>query len=157
MHPIAAIQLEYSPFAVDIEEPDVNLFETARELGIAIVAYSPIGRGLLTGRYMSHEDIKDPFLLLLPRYSKENFPKILQVIQTIESVAVSKGASSAQVAIAWVLSRGDNIFAIPGTRSIKYLDENFASLNVELSFEEKKLITKTVNATKLDGARYPEG
>jgi aryl-alcohol dehydrogenase-like predicted oxidoreductase len=157
VHPIAAIQLEYSPFAVDIEEPQINLFETARELGIAIIAYSPIGRGLLTGRYKSHEDIKDPFLLLLPRYSKENFPRMLQVIETIESIAANKGISSAQVAIAWVLSRGDNVFAIPGTRSIKYLDENFASLNVELSSEEKNLITKIVNATKLNGGRYPDG
>lgn len=142
---------------MDIEEPQINLFETARELGIAIVAYSPIGRGLLTGRYKSHEDIKDPFLRLLPRYSQENFPKVLKVIETIESIAVRKGISPAQVAIAWVLSRGENVFAIPGTRSTKYLDENFASGRVELSSEEKDLITRTVNATKLDGGRYPEG
>ncbi|CRG92417.1 hypothetical protein PISL3812_09476 [Talaromyces islandicus] len=157
VHPIAAIQLEYSPFAVDIEEPEINLFETARELGVAIVAYSPIGRGLLSGKYKSHEDITDPFLSLLPRFSKENFPKIQQVITTIESIAAKKGSSPAQVAIAWVLSRGENLFAIPGTRSIKYLDENFASLEVELSPGEIGLITKTVNSSKLDGKRYPEG
>lgn len=157
MHPIAAIQLEYSPFAVDIEEPEINLFQTARELGIAIVAYSPIGRGLLSGKYKSHEDITDPFLSLLPRFSKENFPKILRIIETIESIAAKKGSTPAQVAIAWVLSRGDNFFAIPGTRSIKYLDENFASLKVELSAEELSLITETANASKLDGKRYPEG
>jgi aryl-alcohol dehydrogenase-like predicted oxidoreductase len=135
---------------VDIEEPEIDLFETARELGIAIVAYSPIGRGLLSGKYKSHEDITDPFLSLLPRLSKENFHNILRIIEAIESIATKKGSTPAQIAIAWVLSRGENLFAIPGTRRIMYLEENFASLKVELSPEEISLITTTANASKLD-------
>ncbi|OKL59915.1 hypothetical protein UA08_04909 [Talaromyces atroroseus] len=157
VHPITAVQLEYSPIAIEIEDPNIGLLETARELGVATVAYSPMGRGVLTGGYKTAEAVhaKDPFLAMLPRFSKENFPKILSMTATFEQIATRKGCTVGQLSVAWVLSRGDNVFAIPGTRSIKYLDENFASRQVTLTPEEEEVLTKTVSATKLDGARYP--
>lgn len=158
VHPISALQVEYSPFALDIEDPKAGVLQTARELGITIVAYSPMGRGMLTGRFQSYEDVaKDPFLHLLPRYSKENFPKILALIEKIKKMAVQKGCTVGQLTVAWVLNRGDDIIPIPGTRSIKYLDENLATLQVKLSEEEYKELTEAVMATTLDGARYPAG
>jgi aryl-alcohol dehydrogenase-like predicted oxidoreductase len=159
VHPIAAVQLEYSPIAIEIEDPKICLLETARELGVAIVAYSPIGRGVLSGTYKTAEAVhaKDPFLAMLPRFSKENFPKILNMVSTFEEIAERKGCTVGQLSVAWVLSRGDDVFAIPGTRSIKYLEENFASRQITLTSEEEKILTEIVSATKLDGARYPDG
>ncbi|GAD97551.1 aldo-keto reductase (AKR13), putative [Paecilomyces variotii No. 5] len=158
VHPISAVQVEYSPFALDIEDPKVGVLQTARELGITIVAYSPMGRGLLTGRYNSYEDVaQNPFLSMMPRFSKDNFPKILELIKKIRTTAAQKGCTVGQLTMAWMLSRGDDIIPIPGTRSIKYLDENFATLQVKLSPEDYKELTEAVMATTLDGARYPAG
>lgn len=158
VHPITAIQIEYSPAALDVEDPKIGLLQTARELGVAIVAYSPIGRGILTGNIKSAEQLhaKDPFLAMLPRFSKENFPKIVNMVEAFESVAQRKGCTVAQLAIAWVLSRGENVFAIPGTRSIKYLDQNFASQDITLTTEEEKALSETIAASKLEGSRYPD-
>ncbi len=121
VHPIAAVQLEYSPFVLDIERPPLNLISTARELGVAVVAYSPLGRGLLTGQIKSVKDLDAPgdFRSLLPKYSEENFPKILQLVERIGVVGKRHGASPGQTALAWVLAQGEDLFVIPGTKKIK--------------------------------------
>ncbi|KAE8343188.1 hypothetical protein BDV24DRAFT_172953 [Aspergillus arachidicola] len=158
VHPITAVQVEYSPFALDIEQPQIALLDTCRELGIAVVAYSPVGRGLLTGRYTSRESLaKDTFLSLLPRYSEENFPAIRRLYDAINSVASEKGVTPAQASLAWLSARDQLVIPIPGTRSIKYLEENTAAANIRLTVEESQLLTDAANATKLVGDRYPPG
>lgn len=115
VHPITAIQVEYSPFSVDIEHSQVGLLSTARELGIAVVAYSPLGRGMLTGEIKSPDDFADDdFRKYLPRFSKENFPKNLALVEKLGIVAASKGVTSGQLTLAWLLAQGDDIFPIPG-------------------------------------------
>ncbi|KAL4939918.1 hypothetical protein BDV06DRAFT_224582 [Aspergillus oleicola] len=158
VHPIAAVQVEYSPIALDIEESHFALLETCRELGVAVVAYSPVGRGLLTGRYPTHEAVsKDFFLNLLPRFSEENFPKIQKLYEVIHQVAAKKEVTTTQVTLSWLLAREPFVIPIPGTRSIKYLEENTASAQIQLTPEENQLITDAANATKLEGDRYPAG
>lgn len=115
VHPITAVQVEYSPFAVDIEKPEIDLLRTARELGVAIVAYSPLGRGMLTGQIKSPDDFADDdFRKTLPRFSKENFPKNLALADKIGSIAAGKGVTPGQLTLAWLLAQGDDIFPIPG-------------------------------------------
>ncbi|KAL3431583.1 NADP-dependent oxidoreductase domain-containing protein [Aspergillus tetrazonus] len=158
VHPITAVQVEYSPFTLDIEDPRVALLETCRELGVAVVAYSPVGRGLLTGRYATRESItKDFFLSIMPRYSEENFPAIQKLYESIKDVAKKKGVTPTQASLAWLLAREPFVIPIPGTRSIKYLEENTASAQIQLTVEENQRITEAANATKLVGARYPAG
>jgi aryl-alcohol dehydrogenase-like predicted oxidoreductase len=159
VHPIAAVQLEYSPIAIELEDPKIGLLQTARELGIAIVAYSPMGRGVISGGYKTAEEVhaKDPFLAMLPRFSKENYPKILDMIATFEQVAKDKGCTTGQLAMAWVLSRGEDVFVLPGTRKIKYLEENFATQHITLAPAEEKTLSDIIYATKFEGGRYPEG
>ncbi|KAI9042056.1 putative aldo/keto reductase [Aspergillus affinis] len=158
VHPISALQVEYSAFALDIEDPKIDLLRTCRELGIAVVAYSPIGRGILTGRYKSHEDLgHEPFLAALPRYFPENFPKILDLIETFKTVATRKGCTPVQLAIAWLMARGDNIIPIPGTRSTKYLAENVGAIHVKITDEEQEQINEVVQNSVLQGDRYPQG
>lgn len=114
VHPIAAIQVEYSPFALDIEHPDIDLLHTCRELGIAIVAYSPLGRGFLTGQLNSPNDFEETdFRKHAPRYSKENFPKNLELVKALETRAKTKGCTSGQLSLAWLLAQGDDIIPIP--------------------------------------------
>ncbi|KAL2813934.1 NADP-dependent oxidoreductase domain-containing protein [Aspergillus cavernicola] len=158
IHPITAVQVEYSPIALDIEDPQVALLDTCRELGVAVVAYSPVGRGLLTGRYPTRETVsKEFFLNLLPRFSEENFPLIQKLQEAIQSVAAEKGITPTQVILAWLLAREPFVIPIPGTRAIKYLEENTASARVQLTPEENQVITEAVDATKLVGDRYPAG
>ena len=114
VHPIAAIQVEYSPFSLDIEHPDIDLLNTCRELGIAIVAYSPLGRGFLTGQLKSPDDFEDgDFRKHAPRYSKENFPKNLELVKSLETRAKAKGCTSGQLSLAWLLAQGHDIIPIP--------------------------------------------
>ncbi|KAL4987435.1 NADP-dependent oxidoreductase domain-containing protein [Aspergillus falconensis] len=158
VHPISAVQVEYSPFTLDIEDPCVALLETCRELGVAIVAYSPVGRGLLTGRHATRESItKDFFLSIMPRFSEENFPAIQKLYQAIKAVAERKGVTPTQATLAWLLAREPLVIPIPGTRSIKYLEENTASAQIHLTDQENQRITEAANATKLVGDRYPAG
>ncbi|KAL3457268.1 NADP-dependent oxidoreductase domain-containing protein [Aspergillus heterothallicus] len=158
VHPITAVQVEYSPFALDIEDPQIAVLETCRELGIAVVAYSPVGRGLLTGRYPTRESLtKDMFLNLLPRYSEENFPAIQKLYEAVNCVATKKGVTPPQATLAWLSAREPLVIPIPGTRSIKYLEENTAAANISLTDEENQLISEAANATKLVGDRYPPG
>ena len=156
VHPIAAVQVEYSPFTLDIESADTDILRTCRELGIAIIAYSPIGRGLLTGQIKSYDDMS-PWLRTIPKYSRDNFPKILALADDIEKVADRHGSTPAQVSIAWLLAQGDDIIPIPGTRTIKYLEQNIASVDLKLSQEEIKELRSFAEATEIPGPRYPEG
>lgn len=107
--------MEYSPFETHIESPTTEVLATARELGVALVAYSPLGRGFMTGKYRSPDDFEDgDARKVTPRYSKENFPKNLVLLEKFESIAMVKGCSAGQLALAWLLKQGDDVFPIPG-------------------------------------------
>ena len=136
IHPIAAIEVEYSPFTLDIEDDTIGLLKTARELGVKIVAYSPLGRGLITGRYVSQSpnDIrtfplnsqqKSPddfeegdFRRYIARYSKENFPNILKLADGLKEIGKKYNATAGQIALAWVLAQGEDVIPIPGTTKL---------------------------------------
>lgn len=114
VHPIACVQMEYSPFAMDVEDPKIALLKTCRELGVATVAYSPLGRGFLTGAYKSPADFEEgDFRKHSPRFSEENFPKNLELVRHLEGMAKKKGCTSGQLSLAWLLSQGNDIFPIP--------------------------------------------
>jgi aryl-alcohol dehydrogenase-like predicted oxidoreductase len=107
--------MEYSPFAMEIESNETNLLATARELGVALVAYSPLGRGFTSGKYKSPDDFEDrDFRKMTPRYSKENFPKNLELVDKFQELASRKNCSSGQLCLAWLLAQGDDVFPIPG-------------------------------------------
>ncbi|KAI0063909.1 Aldo/keto reductase [Artomyces pyxidatus] len=157
VHPIAAIQVEYSPFTLDIEANAV--LQTARELGVAVIAYSPLGRGLLTGKYKGPEDFaEDDFRRRVPRYSKENFPKILKLADDLKVVGDRHGASSGQVALAWLLAQGPEVIPIPGTRNVKYLRENLGALDVQLTSDDVQDVRRIAeDADNFEEGRYPPG
>jgi len=159
VHPIAAVQVEYSPFTLDIEFPEIELLKTCRELGIKIVAYSPLGRGILTGQITSADDFgESDFRKFIPKYSKENFPKILDLVETLKNIGAQYGATSGQVAIAWLLAQGDDIIPIPGTSKVKYLEENMGTLQVKLTTNDlEEIRNKAEGAETLRVARYPPG
>ena len=114
VHHIDAVQLEYSPFALDIESPEIGILETCRELGIAVVAYSPLGRGFLTGQIKSPDDFEEgDFRIHAPRFNKENFPKNLKLVENLQEIAKKKGCTSGQLSLAWLLGQGDDIIPIP--------------------------------------------
>ncbi|KAF7334712.1 Aldo-ket-red domain-containing protein [Mycena venus] len=160
VHPIAAVQVEYSPFTLDIEDPKINLLATARELGVKIVAYSPLGRGLLTGQYKSPDDFDDnDFRKFIARYNHENFPNILKLADGLKEIGSVKygGATGGQVALAWLLAQGDDVIPIPGTKKIKYLHENLAALKLTLSPEDVQAVRDVAaKADAAQGERYPE-
>ncbi|KAJ3477976.1 hypothetical protein NLI96_g10084 [Meripilus lineatus] len=157
VHPIAAVQVEYSPFTLDIEDDKINLLKTARELGVTIIAYSPLGRGLLTGRYKGPQDLEDgDFRKEIPRYSEENFPNILELVDGLKTIGERHNATAGQISLAWLLAQGPDIIPIPGTSKIKYLKENVGSLGIQLTQEE--LLEVREVASKADAAkgdRYP--
>lgn len=159
VHPIAAVQVEYSPFFLDAQSEEVGLIQACRELGVTVVAYSPLGRGILTGAYRSFDDLDDDdFRKQIPRFSPENFPKILELVDKITEVGKKKGITVGQATLAWLLAQGDDIIPIPGTTKTKYLDENMAAVHVTLTPEEIKEIrdaSKIVD--NLPGGRYPDG
>jgi aryl-alcohol dehydrogenase-like predicted oxidoreductase len=157
VHPIAALQVEYSPFTLDIESPELDLLRTARELGVKIIAYSPLGRGLLTGQYKSPDDFEpDDFRRTIPRYSAENFPNILKIADGLKAIGAKHGATAGQVALAWLLGQGEDVIPIPGTRKLKYLEENLGALKVQLTPEELKEVREVAErADAAQGTRYP--
>lgn len=115
VHPISCVQMEYSAFSTEIESPETNLLATCRELGVAVVSYSPLSRGLLGGSIQSPDDFGEGDIRrFYPRFSKENFPKNMELVGAIKELAVKKGATAGQVALAWLLSQGDDIFPMPG-------------------------------------------
>ena len=156
VHHITAAQMEYSPFSLEIESDQTRFLETARELGTAIVAYSPLGRGFLTGQLKSRKDIPaNDFRLGAPRFSEENFPKNLEIVHQLEAIARKKGYTPGEISLAWLLSQGDDIFPIPGTKRVKYLEENAKAATIKLTDAEIQEIRKVCSAVEVLGARYP--
>jgi len=154
VHPIAAVQTEYSLWSRD---PEDEVLATCRELGIGFVAYSPLGRGFLTGRIRRFEDLDaDDYRRHSPRFQGENFARNLALVERIEALAAEKGCTPSQLALAWVLARGPDIVPIPGTRRRTHLEENVAALEVSLSAEELAEIDRIAPQGAAAGSRYPE-
>ncbi|KAK3673758.1 hypothetical protein LTR78_006311 [Recurvomyces mirabilis] len=154
---IDAVQIEYSPFSLDIESEQIGLMKTCRELGVAIVAYSPIGRGMLGGQIRSPSDFEEgDFRKFAPRFSQENFPKNLKLVDHINEIAKKKDATASQLTLAWLLAQGDDVFPIPGTTNLGRLDENIGSLKIHLSKEEEQEIRKACEEAEVHGGRYAE-
>jgi aryl-alcohol dehydrogenase-like predicted oxidoreductase len=152
VHPITALQIEYSLWSRDIE---AEVLPTIRELGIGLVAYAPLSRGFLSGEFKAPEDLKDS-RVNMPRYQGENFYKNLELVEKIRTLAVEKGCTPSQLAIAWVIAQGEDIITIPGTKRVKYLEENIASENMQLTEEDLQTIEAIMPAGIVSGTRYPE-
>ena len=154
-HPITALQTEYSLWTRDVEEDDV--LATVRELGIGFVAYSPLGRGFLTGRFQRFEDLpEDDYRRRSPRFQGENFQKNLDVVREVETIARQKGVTPAQLALAWVMARGEDIVPIPGTKQQKYLEQNAAAADIRFDQDELHRIEAIAPAGITAGMRYPD-
>jgi aryl-alcohol dehydrogenase-like predicted oxidoreductase len=154
VHPIAALQTEYSLWSRDPEEN--GLLDLCARHGIAFVAYSPLGRGFLTGQIQSPADFEEgDYRKLTPRFQGENFQKNLDLVSRIREIAAAKGCTAAQLALAWVLAQGDHILPIPGTKRRKYLDENLGALDVALTGKELEDIDSIFPAGAAAGLRYP--
>jgi aryl-alcohol dehydrogenase-like predicted oxidoreductase len=155
VHPVTALQSEYSLWTRDPESNEV--LETVRELGIGFVAYSPLGRGFLTGQYRSPDDFADDdFRRYHPRFQGENFQRNLDLVGRVEELAQEKGVTPGQLALAWVLSRGDDVVPIPGTKRRSYLEENAAAGEVELSDEDLARIEEAFPKDAARGDRYAD-
>ena len=154
VHPVAALQSEYSLFSRD---PERELLATVRELGIGFVAYSPLGRGFLSGRLTSsspEEFADDDFRRGHPRFEGENFARNLALVERVRQLAAEKGATPAQLAIAWVLAQGDDVVPIPGTKRRRYLEENLAALQLRLTPEDLIAIDEVAPRGAVAGERY---
>jgi aryl-alcohol dehydrogenase-like predicted oxidoreductase len=153
VHPITALQTEYSLWSRD---PEDEILPTVRELGIGFVAYSPIGRGFLSGRFKTIDDLEPAdYRRQSPRFQGENFDRNLDVVRRIDEIARSKGVTPAQLAVAWVMSQGDDIVPIPGSRSIGHLEENIAAVDIELTPDELARIDEVAPKGVAAGDRYP--
>ena len=154
VHPIAALQTEYSLWSRD---PEDEILATTRELGIAFVAYSPLGRGFLTGQIKRFEDFApDDYRRNSPRFQGENFEKNLELVRRVEAIAKEKNCTPGQLALAWLLAQGKDIIPIPGTKRRKYLEENTRALKIKLSQRDLKRIDEVAPHGAASGARYPE-
>jgi aryl-alcohol dehydrogenase-like predicted oxidoreductase len=152
VHPIAALQTEYSLWTREVE---TEILPTVRELGIGFVAYSPLGRGFLTGQFKKFEDLAvDDYRRNSPRFQGENFAKNLDLVKQIEAIAGKKNCTPSQLAIAWVMAQGSDIVPIPGTKRVKYLVDNLAASSVELTDEELKQIDAVFPSGAALGDRY---
>jgi len=157
VHHIDAVQIEYSPFCIDIESPAIGLLQTCRELGVATIAYSPLGRGFVTGQYKSRLDFEEgDFRRRAPRFSDENFPKNLKLVEGLVELAKKKSCTAGQLTLAWLLAQGEDIIPIPGTKKIKYLEENLGALEIKLTPEENQEMRKMIESAEVHGTRYPE-
>jgi len=153
VHPIAALQSEYSLWTRD---PEDEILATCRELGIGFVAYSPLGRGFLTGQFTKFEDLPaDDYRRQSPRFQGENFQKNLDLVRNVAEIAHEKSCTPSQLALAWVLAQGNEIVAIPGTKRVKYLDENAGGMNVILSPKDLQRIQEFFPQGAASGPRYP--
>ncbi|MCF6799841.1 MULTISPECIES: aldo/keto reductase [Priestia] len=154
VHEITAIQTEYSLWSRDIED---EILPVIRELGIGFVAYSPLGRGFLTGQIQTFEDLaEDDYRRFSPRFQGENFTKNLDLVNQIRELAREKDCQPSQLALAWILSQGDDIVPIPGTKRIQYLEENIGALKIQLSKEELYRINEVAPKGVAAGERYPD-
>ncbi len=154
VHHIAALQTEYSLWTRDPEE---GVLKTSRELGIAFVAYSPLGRGFLTGQFKKFEDLAaDDYRRFSPRFQGENFQKNLDLVARVEALAREKHCTAGQLALAWLLAQGEDIIPIPGTKRRKYLEENIGALRVKLNADDLRRIEEVAPKGAAAGLRYPE-
>lgn len=154
IHPLSALQSEYSLWSRD---PEDEVLPTLRELGIGFVAYSPLGRGFLTGQLKSPDDFApDDYRRNSPRFQGENFTKNLELVERVTAIAKQKGVTPGQLALAWVLTQGDDIVPIPGTKRRKYLEENIAAGSLEISADEIAAIAQALPKGAAAGERYPE-
>lgn len=152
-HRITALQTEFSLWTRD---PEGEILPTARELGIGFVAYSPLGRGFLTGRFKKYEDLpEDDYRRQHPRFAGENFGKNLHLVKVVEEIAREKGATASQIGLAWLLAQGEDIVPIPGTKRRKYLEENLHALDVSLSDADLQRIEEAFPFGAAAGERYP--
>ena len=154
VHPITALQTEYSLWTRD---PEDEILDTCRELGIGFVAYSPLGRGFLTGQFKRFEDLPaDDYRRFSPRFQGENFQKNLELVRRVEAIAKEKSCTPAQLALAWVLAQGEDIVPIPGTKRRKYLEDNVGALNVQLTPQDLRRLDEVFPRGAAAGLRYPE-
>jgi len=154
VHPLAMLQTEYSLWTRD---PENEVLATCRELGITLVAYSPLGRGFLTGAFKKPEDLaEDDYRRHMPRFQPENFQYNLNLVYNIKQISEEKNCSLAQLALAWLLAQGEDILPIPGTKSRERLEENVGALDIELTPEELRRIEKAAPLGFAAGTRYPE-
>jgi aryl-alcohol dehydrogenase-like predicted oxidoreductase len=153
VHPIAALQTEYSLWSRD---PEDDVLPTCRQLGIGFVAYSPLGRGFLTGQIRRFEDLAaDDYRRTSPRFQGDNFDKNLALVERIKTMAAAKGCTPSQLALAWTLAQGDDIVAIPGTKRRAYLEENLGALDVQLTEDDRAQIEAFAPKGVAAGERYP--
>ena len=154
VHPISALQTEYSLWSRD---PEDEILPTVRELHIGFVAYSPLGRGFLSGRFKTVEDLEpDDYRRKNPRFVGENFQRNLDVVRKIEEIAKEKGVTPSQLALAWLLAQGDDIVPIPGTKHVRYLEENAAAAKIELTKRDLERIEEVAPVGVAAGDRYPD-
>jgi aryl-alcohol dehydrogenase-like predicted oxidoreductase len=153
IHPIAALQTEYSLWS---REPEDEILPSIRELGVGFVPYSPLGRGFLTGQIKKFEDLaEDDYRRFTPRFQGENFQKNLDLVARINDLAQQKECTAGQLALAWVLAQGDDVVPIPGTKRVKYLEENLGALEVELTKDELAQLDEIAPKGATAGSRYP--
>jgi aryl-alcohol dehydrogenase-like predicted oxidoreductase len=154
VHPISALQTEYSLWSRD---PESDILPAVRELGIGFVAYSPLGRGFLSGRFRSPSDFPDDdFRRHHPRFQGENFDRNMQLVERVEELAAEKGVTAGQLALAWVLRQGEDVVPIPGTKRVRYLEENAAAAGVELTGDELRQLDEIAPAGVAAGDRYAD-
>src|SRR5437868_1610380 len=154
VHPIAALQTEYSLWTRD---PEDEILPTTRELGIAFVAYSPLGRGFLTGQVKRFDDFApDDYRRNSPRFQGENFQKNLDLVKRVEAIAKEKKCTASQLALAWLLAQGEDIIPIPGTKRKKYLEENAGALQLKLTKDDLRRIDEVAPHGAAAGDRYPQ-
>ena len=152
VHPVTAVQTEYSLWTRDVE---TEILPTCRELGIGFVAYSPLGRGFLTGRFQAGSQFEDgDFRASLPRFASENAETNGALVELVRGIAAEQGCTPAQVALAWLLAKGDDIVPIPGTKRVKYLEENVAATAVTLSETARSILEKALSSLPVSGERY---
>jgi aryl-alcohol dehydrogenase-like predicted oxidoreductase len=154
VHPITALQTEYSLWSRDPEE---RILPTVRELGIGFVAYSPLGRGFLSGRFRSPEDFpEDDFRRHHPRFQGENFDRNLELVERVEELAGEKGVTAGQLALAWVLHQGEDVVPIPGTKHVRYLEENVGAVDIVLTDDDLRRLDEVAPAGVAAGDRYAD-
>ncbi len=155
VHEITALQSEYSLWTRDVE--DNGVLETARELGIGLVPYSPLGRGFLSGEIKTIDDLEDDdWRRTNPRFQDDNFDKNIKLVERIKEIAEEKGVAASQLALAWVLAQGEDLVPIPGTKRRKYIEQNAAAVDIELTADEVERINEVFPRDAASGLRYPE-